>query len=84
MDEFKTFLEALFNSQHYSYGWIVLAALAILPAIVSANLIQHDLSMLISGKSKLNQLTKPLLFNITVLLVCISVMAYAFYLYIWI
>ena len=84
MDTIKTFLEALFNSSHYSYGWIVLAALAVLPAIVSANLIQHDLSMLISGKSKLNQLAKPLLFNITVLLVCICVMAYAFYLYIWI
>ncbi len=83
MDAIKTFLGALFNSPHYSYGWLALAALTILPAIVSANLIQHDISKLISGKSKSNQIAKPLLFNITILLVCISVMAFAFYLYFW-
>lgn len=84
MDAIKTFLEGLFNSPHYSHGWLVLAVLAILPAIVSVNLVQQDLSKLISGESKLKQTTKALLFNITILLVCICVMAYAFYLYIWI
>ncbi len=84
MDVIKNFFEALFNSAHYSYGWLVLAILSILPAIVSGNLIQHDLSKFITGKINLNQVAKPLLFNLIIFLVCICVMAYTFYLYIWI
>jgi len=84
MDVIKTFLETLLNSPHYSYGWLIFAALAILPAIVSANLIQHELSKLINGKTKINQIAKTLLFNTSILLVCICVMAYAFYQYVWI
>ncbi len=84
MDVIKNFLETLLNSPHYSYGWLVLAALSILPAIVSGNLIQHDLSKYISGKNSLKLITKPLLVNLIIFITCICIMAYAFYLYIWI
>ncbi len=84
MDTIRNFLEALSNSPHYSYGWLILAALSILPAIVSGNLIQHDLSKYFSRKISINQLAKPLLYNTIIFVTCISVMAYAFYLYVWI
>ncbi len=84
MDTVKNFIEALFNAPHYSYGWLVLAALAILPAIVSGNLIQQDLSNYISGKSEFNQITKPLLLNLIIFIICTCILAYAFYLYAWI
>jgi len=84
MEAIKTFLESIFTSPHYSYGWLVLAVLAILPAIVSGNIIQHDLCKLFNRKASLIQSAKPLLFNVTILLLCIAVIAYAFYLYIWI
>lgn len=83
MDVIKNFLEALFNSAHYSYGWLVLAVLSILPAIVSGNLIQHDISKYISGKKNINQVAKPLALNLVIFLACICIMSYAFYLYIW-
>ncbi len=83
MNTIKTFLETLSNSPHYSYGWLVLAALAILPAIVSGNLIQVDLSKLFKYKFKQAHTIKSLLLNISILLVCICIFAYAFYLYIW-
>jgi len=84
MDALKNFFEALFNSAHYSYGWLVLAVLSILPAIVSGNLIQHDFSKYISGKKSLNQVARPLLYNLIIFLACICAMSYTFYLYIWI
>lgn len=52
MDNIKHFLEALYNSPHYSFGWIVVAFLVIIPAIVSGNLIQHYLSKLSHGEIK--------------------------------
>ncbi len=83
MDAIKTFLEMLFNSPHYAHGWLVLAALAILPAIVSGNLIQHDISMLLTGKNIKQNFYKTLLLNIAILLICIAIIANAFYLYVW-
>ncbi len=83
MDTIKTFLEMLINSPHYSFGWIVAAILAILPAIVSVNLIQHDLSRLIRGANAGSDIIKTLCKNILILLVSISVIAYAYYLYFW-
>jgi len=65
MEAIKTFLESIFTSPHYSYGWLVLAVLAILPAIVSGNIIQHDLCKLFNRKASLIQSAKPLLFNVT-------------------
>ena len=84
MDAIKTFLQALYNSPHYSFGWVVLALLAILPAIVSVNLIQHDISKLFRDKNSSRDLVKSLVINILVLIVSISVISYAFYLYFWI
>jgi len=83
MESVKTFIETIANSPHYSYGWLVLAVLSILPAIVSGNLIQQDLTKLIKNTSEPNQIAKPLLFNTVILLICICIMAYAFYLYVW-
>jgi hypothetical protein len=84
MDTVMNFLETLSNSPHYSYGWIILAVLAILPAIVSVNLLQHDLSKYLSGKTSLKQIAKPMLYNVVIFIVCICIMAYAFYIYVWI
>ena len=84
METIKTFLEGLYQSPHYSYGWLVLAALAILPAIVSGNLVQHDLSRLIRGKNQHVGNIKPLLLNTAILLICVSIIAYATYLYLWV
>lgn len=84
MEATKTFIESIFSSPHYAYGWLVLAILAILPAIVSGNIIQHDLSKLFNGQSSLAETVKPLVFNLTILVICIGVIAYAFYLYVWI
>jgi|GEM_PF-2788095 len=83
MEAIKSFIETIYSSPHYSYGWLVLAVLAILPAIVSGNCIQHDLSKLMKGQVALADLVKSLLLNFMILLICISVVAYAFYLYIW-
>lgn len=83
MDAIKTFLQAVVESPHYSFGWIVVAVLAILPAIVSANLIQHELGMLFNAKSRSKGLIKTLLINFLVLFVSVSVISYAFYLYFW-
>ncbi len=83
MEAIKTFLEMLINSPHYSFGWIIAALLAILPAIVSVNLIQHDLSKLVRGINTDSDIIKTLCKNILILLVSISVIAYAYYLYFW-
>jgi uncharacterized membrane protein len=84
MDAIAAFVENLLNLPHYSYGWLVVAVLAILPAIISANLVQHELSKLMKGQNDRYRTLKSLLFNIVLLLICISVIAYAFYLYVWI
>ena len=83
MDAIKSFLQTLVNSPHYSFGWIVVAVLAILPAIVSANLIQHELSRLFNEKSSNKGHIKALLINVIVLFVSVGVISYAFYLYFW-
>jgi len=83
MDTIKTFIEALSNSPHYAYGWLVLAALAILPAIVSGNLILQDLAKLLNNNSNQTVIAKSLLFNFIILLICICILAYAFYVYVW-
>jgi hypothetical protein len=84
MDAIAVFVKNLLNSPHYSYGWLVVAVLAILPAIISANLVQHNFSKLIKGQDDRYQILKSLLFNVVMLSICISVIAYAYYLYIWI
>jgi hypothetical protein len=84
MDTAKNFFETLYNSPHYTYGWIILAVLAILPAIVSGNLIQHDLSKYLSGKISLKKILKPMLYNMVIFIACICIMAYAFYVYVWV
>ncbi len=82
MDTIKSFLDALFGSPHYAFGWIVLAFLAILPAIVSGNLVQHYLTRLAKGETTVIAIYKQLLFNLVVLTICVCIMAYAFYLYV--
>lgn len=47
----SSFLQALHNSPQYSFGWIVLAFLSVLPAIVSANMVQQNLSLFIKGQT---------------------------------
>lgn len=84
MEAIKSFLENIFASPHYAYGWLVLAALAFLPAIVSGNIIQQDLSKFFNGQTSLNQTVIPLLLNLAILILCLGVIGYAFYLYIWI
>ena len=83
MESIVSFLQALYQSPHYSFGWLVLAGLALLPAIVSANLIQHDLSKLIRNKSETKKLLVLILKNTIILMISISVISYAFYLYFW-
>ena len=83
MDTIKTFFEALYHSPHYSFGWIIAAILAILPAIVSVNLIQHDLGKLITEKGINKTILYSLLQNLLIMLVSLSVISYAFYLYFW-
>lgn len=84
MDTIKTFLDALYSSPHYAFGWIVLALLAILPAIVSGNLVQHYLTQLSKGEITIAVVYKQLLLNLVVLVICVYIMAYAFYLYVFI
>ena len=84
MEAIKTFLVALYQSPHYSYGWLVLAALSILPAIVSGNLVQHDLSRLMRGEIQHVGLIKSLLLNSAILLICVCIITYASYLYFWV
>lgn len=83
METIRGFLETLYNSPHYSFGWIIAACLSILPALVSANLVQYYLGKLKHGEIKLANASKLLLFNISILISCISIMSYAFYLYAW-
>jgi len=84
METIKAFLDTLYHSPHYSYGWLVLAALSILPAIVSGNLVQSDIFNLISRKKSISEIIKPIILNISILTICISIIAYAFYLYVWV
>ena len=83
MEAIKTFLHALVDSPHYSYGWVVVAVLAAIPAIVSVNLIQHELSKFFGENNKNKGMIKTLSINFAVLLVSISAISYAFYLYFW-
>lgn len=83
MEAIKEFFLALVNSPHYSYGWVLLAVLAILPAIVSANLVQLEISKILNRKSGKTLDMNALLINTLILAVSIGVMAYAFYLYVW-
>jgi len=82
MDTIKTFYAALYNSPHYSFGWVVFACMAILPAIVSGNLVQHHLTRLAKNKASFAKEGKPLLFNAVILALCICIIAHAFYLYV--
>ena len=83
MDTFKSIFEALMNSPHYAFGWLFLAILTILPAIVSANLIQHELSKVFNRKEGEKLDLNALIKNIFILLIAISIIAYAYYLYAW-
>lgn len=83
MSAIKAFLESLYAAPHYAFGWIVLACIAILPAIVSGNLVQHYLSKLTKGEITLATVSKSLLLNLVVLVLCVYIIAYALYLYVW-
>jgi len=83
MDTIRTILQAIYDSPHYAFGWIVIACLAVLPAIVSGNLVQHYLTRLGKGEIPITAAGKLLLLNIAVLTTCVSIMAYAFYLYVF-
>ena len=83
MDGIKNFIQALIASPHYSYGWILLACLAILPAIVSANLVQQEITKLFSRRPDKQPDIFALLVNVLILLISIAIITYAFYLYAW-
>jgi len=82
MDAINTFYEALYNSPHYSFGWVAFACLAILPAIVSGNLVQYHLTRLAKSEAGLAKEGKLLPFNAVVLAICIFIIAYAFHLHV--
>ncbi len=83
MDKIIDILNLIYNSPQYSFGWLVVACLATLPAIVSGNLVQHYLVKFTKNDTARNSFYKPLLLNLAILTLCVCIMAYAFYLYVW-
>ena len=71
-------IEALGIHRH---GWLFIAAVLVIPAIVSGNMVQFNLTALIRRKADTTSLIRPLIVNLLVLAACVAVIATATYLH---
>ncbi len=65
----------------HRYGWLFIAAVLVIPAVVAGNMVQFYLTALVRRKAPAASLIKPLVGNFLVLMICSTVIAVAFYLY---
>ena len=65
----------------HRYGWLLIAALLVIPAIVSGNMAQFHLDALVRRKAPAASLIKPLVGNLLAAVACAVVIATAIYLY---
>ena len=61
----------------YRYGLLFFALISIIPAIVSANMVQHLASKIIQTPSTFGQHFIALVFNLTLCLVCATIIYFA-------
>jgi len=59
----------------YRHGWVLFGVLAIIPAIVSVNVLQQSIAQLLLGQGTAKQLVKPILTNFIIVLASVSVIA---------
>ena len=65
----------------HRYGWLFVAAVALIPALVSGNMLQFYLTKLFRQKAPVAVLLKPVLGNLLILVICTTVIATAMYLH---
>ncbi len=66
----------------YRYGLLFFALISVVPAIVSANMVQHLASKIIQTPASFAQHVIALLFNLTICLVCATIIYFAVRIYI--
>ena len=54
----------------HRYGWLFAAAVLLIPAIVSGNMVQHYLTLLLRRQEPWRRLIKPLIGNLVLALLC--------------
>ena len=66
----------------YRYGLLFFALISVIPAIVSANMVQHLITKIIQTPNTVSQHFIALLFNLVVCLVCATIIYFALRTYI--
>ena len=61
----------------HRHGWLVVAAILVIPAIVSGNMVLHYLTLLIRRRKACQQLIKPILGNLVTALLSAAVITMA-------
>ena len=65
----------------YRYGLIFFAVVLLIPALVSGNMAQHIITLIIKNRSSFAKQLKPLLGNLTIFIICTAIICYAVYIY---
>ena len=65
----------------YRYGLIFFAVVLLIPALVSGNMAQHIITLIIKNRSSFAKHLKPLLGNLTIFIICTAIICYAVYIY---
>lgn len=75
-------IQAVMEWPVYRYGLLFFALISVVPAIVSANMVQHLVSKIIHTPATFTQHFMALLFNLGVCLVCATIIYCAVRIYI--
>ncbi len=81
MDSLIAFIMDVASQPRYSYGWVLFGTLAVLPAIISGNALQHTLTKLFLREEYFKDVAGTLLFNFVGLIFFTAIIAIPIYRY---